>query len=252
MIEKITSRRNPNIVRLRKLASSRSFRRENRAFVCEGKKLFYEAVMWDADIESVFVCDGFDGDIPPNIQIFHLSRDILEYASSQKNPQDIIFICKIPGTSNPLDIKGKNILLENIQDPGNLGTILRSADAFGINSIILLGECSDPYNLKSVRASMGAVFRCNIIEIKYEELDRYLKSGLILYGASLSDRSRNITEIDLKGVTVAVGNEGGGLSDRIMNMCSEHIIIPITEQCESLNAGVAASVIMWEMAKANM
>lgn len=251
MAEIITSRRNENIVHLRKLAADKSYRRHHREFVCEGVKLFREALMWKADIQSVFVCDGFEGEIPFGVRRFDVRRDILEYASSQKTPQDIIFTCAIKDNIDSLDVTAGNILLENIQDPGNLGTILRSADAFGIKSVILLGACADPYNSKSVRASMGAVFRCNIVEIDYDELEKMQEGGMKLYGASLSAMSRSITEVDLRGVTVAIGNEGNGLSDRILQMCDQHVIIPIAPDCESLNAGVAAAIIMWEMSKVN-
>lgn len=251
MAEIITSRRNENIVRLRKLISDRSFRYECGEFVCEGIKLFHEAKLWNVDIRDVFVSEKFNEAIPMNVRRYFVSRDILEYASSQKNPQDIIFTCGINKKQNEIDLSAGNILLENIQDPGNLGTILRSAGAFGIKTVLLLGECADPYNPKSVRASMGAVFRGNIVKIDYETLDMFIKNGFKLYGACLSDSSKSICEINLKGANVAIGNEGSGLSDKILQMCNEHVIIPIDPGCESLNAGVAAAVIMWEMSKAN-
>lgn len=248
----ITSRHNENVVRLRKLASSRKFRRESSEFICEGIKLFREAVTWGADIKTIFISDELDDTIPEKFKCHRVSRDIIEYVSAQKNPQNIIFTCSIKPKREFLNIKSANILLENIQDPGNLGTILRSADAFGIKSVMLLGECADPYNSKTVRASMGAVFRSNIAEISYSDLECFIADGMVLYGASLGESSRSILDVNLKNVTVAIGNEGNGLSKEILNICSEHIIIPIKPDCESLNAGTAAAIVMWEMSKSNI
>lgn len=249
MTEQITSRRNDNIVRLRKLASSRSYRRECGEFVCEGTKLLKEAILWKADIKSVFTCSEINEKIPPFVKQYAVSRDILEYASSQKTPQDVIFTCAINRSTKNIGLEDENILLENIQDPGNLGTILRSAGAFGIKSVILAGECADPYNYKSVRASMGAVFHSNIVEVSYDELRKYKSGGMKLYGACLNNSSKSIETVSMRSVTVAIGNEGNGLSEELLDMCDEHIIIPIASDCESLNAGVAAAIVMWEMSK---
>lgn len=251
MTELITSRRNDNIVRLKKLISSKRFRRENGEFVCEGKKLLREALMWNAEITSVFACGDLEWDIPQGAKRFAVSRELLEYASSQKTPQDVIFTCKIKPAEKPLSMTRGNIILENIQDPGNVGTALRSAAAFGVDTVILAGDCADPYSVKSVRASMGAVFHSNIVEMAMVELGQCRENGMKIFGASLSDRSKSVEDVGLAGVTVAIGNEGGGLSAQMLELCDEEIIIPIAEGCESLNAAAAAAIIMWEMSKAN-
>lgn len=141
-------------------------------------------------------------------------------------------------------------MLESVQDPGNVGTVIRTANAFGIDAVILTGNCADLYNPKTVRATMGAIFRQRVLCRGVDELMPLLAgNGLALYGAALSARAADIRRVDVKNAAVAIGSEGSGLSAALLALCRGEVIIPMRPDSESLNAGVAASVVMWEMAR---
>lgn len=142
------------------------------------------------------------------------------------------------------------VVLENLQDPGNVGTVIRTANAFGIDAVILVGDCADLYNPKTVRASMGAIFRQRVIRLNVSELKALcLNEKLALYGAALSDTAQDIGEVSLLNAAVAIGSEGRGLSEDFLKLCDGQIIIPMKPCAESLNAAIAAAVVMWEMSK---
>ena len=207
-----------------------------------------EAIKWGAEIRDVLFCGEKPQKLPPEACAFSASREVIEAVSPLKTPQDVVFSCKIPKMS-AADIPAGSILLENMQDPGNVGAMLRTANAFDIPSVVLLGACADPWNPKTVRASMGAVFRQRIVQADYADVEKLQKMGVQLLGAALGKASEDIRNVKLKNAVVAVGNEGNGLSERLISMCDGLVIIPMNPQCESLNAAVAASVIMWEMSK---
>ena len=141
-------------------------------------------------------------------------------------------------------------MLETVQDPGNVGTVIRTANAFGIDAVILTGDCADLYNPKTVRSTMGAIFRQRVLTLEAAELKALLeKNSLPMYGAALHQNSALITDVSLKNAAAAVGSEGRGLSGEVLAMCDKTVFIPMQPDSESLNAAVAASVIMWEMSK---
>ena len=243
--ERLTSRKNPLICHLRALGSDRAYRREHGEFLCDGEKLLTEALLWNAEITAVLWCGKPTLDVACPVQ-YSADRALLDYVSPLKSAASVLFSVRIK-TWNAAD-PGRTLVLETIQDPGNLGTILRTANALGIDTVVLTGECADLYNPKTVRAGMGAVFRQRCLEIGREGLPAFLASGgQKLYGAALSDRSADIRGLDLAGVAVAIGSEGQGLSDKLLSLCAGELIIPMRPSCESLNAAVAAAIIMWEM-----
>ena len=140
------------------------------------------------------------------------------------------------------------IVLESVQDPGNVGTVIRTANAFRIGAVILTGDCADVYHPRTVRATMGAIFRQNVLVMDKSSLKDFLKeSGLPLYGAALSERAKDLRELSLRHAAVAIGSEGRGLSEELLALCDEELIIPMNPDSESLNAAVAAALVMWEM-----
>ena len=166
-----------------------------------------------------------------------------------KNSPGPLFTVRIP--VDPKDGKIENaIILENVQDPGNVGTVLRTASAFSIGAVVLTGDCADLYSPKTVRATMGAVFRQRVLRLDRSELPAWLEEhGLPLYGAALSKDAQDLRGLDLTHAAVAVGSEGQGLSPELLALCRGEVIIPMDARSESLNAAVAASVLMWEMAR---
>lgn len=249
MTEIIKSRKNEKIVHLKKLGSSASYRRETGETLCDGAKLLREALGHGIKVKTVLTCGEVS--VPDTVAVYRVNRELLEYVSPMNTPQDILFSCEIPDMGSNGDITNA-IILENIQDPGNVGTMIRTANAFSIDTVILTGDCADPFSPKTIRASMGASFRQRIVRMDLDGLMRLKEKGLRLYGAALSERSADIEDIDLKNTAVVIGNEGSGITDGLLKICEGEIIIPMNPDCESLNAGAAAAVVMWEMRKASL
>jgi TrmH family RNA methyltransferase len=140
------------------------------------------------------------------------------------------------------------VVLSGVQDPGNVGTILRTADAFDCDGIFLLPGCADLYGPKTVRATMGALFRRPVWQCGAEECKALLRaSGVPLYGAALREDTVDVRTLDLSRAAVAIGSEGRGLSDEVLRLCDKTIRVPMSQRCESLNAAAAATVLLWEM-----
>ena len=248
-MDRITSRKNAFIMQLRALASDAEARREQGAFVCDGLKLLGEAVENGAEILSVLWKEGGAlSEIDCPVQAV-APAELFDHASPMKNSPGPLFTVRIP--VDPKDGKIENaIILENVQDPGNVGTVLRTASAFSIGAVVLTGDCADLYSPKTVRATMGAVFRQRVLRLDRSELPAWLEEhGLPLYGAALSKDAQDMRGLDLTHAAVAVGSEGQGLSPELLALCRGEVIIPMDARSESLNAAVAASVLMWEMAR---
>ena len=246
-MEQLTSRKNPVAVHLRSLGADRAYRRERREFLCDGIKLLREAVLWNAEITTVLWAEEPSVTVDCAAQ-YRVPRELLDYISPLKSAAGVLFSVKMK--SWPAAEPGRTLVLETIQDPGNLGTILRTANALGMDSVILTGDCADVWNPKTVRATMGAVFRQRFYEMERSELRTYLSDyGVKLYGAALSEQSEDIRHLNLKKTAVAIGSEGQGLSPELLSLCDGELIIPMSAQCESLNAGVAAAIVMWELTR---
>ncbi|MDR2599074.1 MAG: RNA methyltransferase, partial [Oscillospiraceae bacterium] len=242
-MEKITSRRNKCVIHAKKLSESKSYRAEHKQFICDGEKLFNEAVLSNTNIQSVFVTDENRQAEISNTNIYFITQDLLNYISSQKNPQGMLFICNMPETA-PVDLKiGTHILLDNVQDPGNVGTIIRSANAFGIDSVILTGETADLYNPKTIRASMGAIFKQKVLYLTYDELKQ---SGARYIGTTSNKEAHSLLDFNLSNSVIVFGSEGQGISKTVEKLCTEMINIPLDDNVESLNVATAATIIMWE------
>ena len=171
--------------------------------------------------------------------------------SPAQTPQGVLSVCGLPGRTLPEQLTGRRyVVLDGVQDPGNVGTILRTADAFHADGLFLVNACADLYNPKTVRASMGAVFRCPVWTCVLEELRALLtKSGLPLYGAALRSDTVDVRRADFSHCAVAVGSEGKGLSADALAACDLTVRIPMSGHCESLNAAAAAAVLLWEAAR---
>ena len=247
-MEKITSRQNELIRHIRRLGAERKSRREWGEFVCDGEKLLGEALAHGAEITAALWTAVPDRPIPCPRQ-YLVPEELLNYASPLKSGAKVLFTARFrPWPPAP---PGRTVVLETIQDPGNLGTILRTANALNIDTVVLTGDCADPYHPKTVRAGMGAVFRQRFYEMGRRETREYLSAhGQKLLGAALSDGAADLRTVSLRNTAVAVGSEGRGLSRELLELCDGELVIPMNGQCESLNAAVAAAIILWELAKA--
>ena len=248
-IERITSRKNPHILYLRALASDGKLRRERGEYLCDGQKLLDEAISAGAELCSILWREGKVGTVDIPVPQFVAPEELFDYASPMKNSPGPVFTLKKPKEPDTENIR-RAIVLENVQDPGNVGTVLRSAAAFGIDAVFLCGDCADIYAPKTARASMGAVFRQRVLYRDIREVAALAKSlGLPLYAAALREDARDIRRMPLDRAIVAVGSEGRGLSGEFIALCDQSVIIPMAPQSESLNAAVAASILLWEMAR---
>jgi len=262
-METITSRKNPIYAHIKKLGGNRTYRQENGEFLCDGLKLLEEAAKNGANINTVITAGAIPFPLPSETRVYTAAQGLIDSLSPLKNAQDVLFVCKMPEETDTNIEMGTQILLDQMQDPGNVGTILRTAYAFGICCVILTEGCADIYNPKTIRASMGAIFKQKTRRVKLSGIASLktqaqnacaaptsgVNCGVRLIGATLEKNSKEITEIDLKNSIIAIGNEGAGLSTEVLSHCDERVTIPIAPGCESLNAAAAAAIIMWEAKK---
>ena len=246
MTQRITARKNPLLQQVRRLLSSRKERENTGLFVADGTKLLGEAVKWWPGLETVILSDGVEAVVPEGVRLVRVPADVMESISPMQTPQGALFVCRLPEKRKFTPQPGM-LLLDGIQDPGNLGTILRTADALGV-PVALLDGCADPYSHKVVRASMGAVFRNVPMQVNWQQaLDCCKEAAIEVAVTALSDRARDIRSADLQTMAVVIGSEGQGVRPEILAAAQAELIIPMNENCESLNAAVAAAIVMWQM-----
>ena len=247
MEERITSRKNPLLQQVKKLLASRKDREAAQLYAADGTKLLEEAAKYAA-LDTVILSDGVEARVPENVRVVRVPGDVMESISPMRSPQGALFLCKLPERKAFVPRKGM-LLLDGIQDPGNLGTILRTADALNV-PVCLLEGCADPYSHKVVRASMGAVFRTDVIQSTWEEVRRSCEAaGIPVAVTALSDRASDIRNADVSAMAVVIGSEGQGVRKEILDAADGELIIPMNPRCESLNAAVAATIVMWQMQK---
>ena len=247
--ERISSRKNKYIAHLRALASEADYRYACAEYLCDGIKLLAEALDKGARVQSVLWKDaaeelpGLDG-----AKQYIAPAELFDYASPMKNSPGPVFTLAMP-EGHKVEMR-RVVLLENVQDPGNVGTVIRTANALGMDAVVLTGACADLYGPKTVRAAMGALFRQPVLTCATDELMQLLRAnGLKLYGAALTDTAQDLRRVPLTPAAVAIGSEGRGLSAELLAQCDGQIIIPMQPGAESLNAAVAAAVVMWEIAR---
>ena len=246
MTERITARKNPLLQQDRKLLSSRKERESTGLFVADGTKLLSEAVKWWPGLVTVILSDGVEADVPESVRVVSVPKDVMESISPMQTPQGALFLCRLP-EKKAFTPKPGMVLLDGIQDPGNLGTILRTADALQI-PVALLEGCADPFSHKVVRASMGAVFRNPPVQTTWEQVQEACgKAGIPVAVTALSDRAEDIRTAALSKMAVVIGSEGQGVRKEILQSAQAELIIPMNENCESLNAAIAAAIVMWQM-----
>ena len=250
-MERITSRQNPFLKQIGKLNSSKSERRKTGLYPGEGPKLLEEAVKAGVKITATVSAEGFAVPAIPGARQVEVPREVLESLCDTKTPQGVLFLCALPETAAPDTLPGSRYLvLDGVQDPGNVGTIWRTADALGADGVILVHSCADPFSPKTVRSTMGACFRLPVYEVSEEELPGLLKrSNLPLYATALRDDTVDIKTADLTRSAVVIGSEGKGISDALLGMSEKTLKIPMRERCESLNAAAAATIVLWEMCR---
>lgn len=243
---RITARKNPLLQQVRRLLSSRKERQSAGLFVADGTKLLKEAVTYWDGLDTVILSDGVEAEVPEHVRLIRVPEDVMASISPMQTPQGALFLCRLPEKTE-FSAQPGMLLLDGIQDPGNLGTILRTADALNV-PVALLEGCADPYSHKVVRASMGAVFRVKTAQTTWETAQAACKAAGIPIGVTaLSERALDLRGADLSKMAVVIGSEGQGVRQQILDAADAELIIPMNPHCESLNAAVAATIVMWQM-----
>ena len=236
-----TSTNNDYIKRIKKL-NNKKYRDVYNEFLIEGEHLVLEAYK-NGILKELILEESSNFKL--DVKTSYVSSNVLKYISELDNPSSIIGICK---KIEEKDIGNKIVILDGVQDPGNLGTIIRSSVAFNIDTIVLSEECVDLYNSKVIRATQGMLFNINIIKRDIKEFINTLKDYKI-YGTKVNG-GKSLKSIEkVEKFAIIMGSEGQGVSSDILDMCSDYIYIDMNKNCESLNVGVATSIILYELDK---
>lgn len=250
----ITSKENEVIKQIKKL-KEKKYRDETGCFIVEGIKLVKEALQEKMKIQTIVICEECiqDGTISQNLlyeiakqNCLYVSAKVFEILTDVTNPQGILAVVHKPMPK--IQTKEEIIFaLDGIQDPGNLGTILRTLDSAGMHQIILSKDTVDPYNPKVVRSTMGGIYRIQINQVEnlVETLKEYQKEGYQVVTTSLQ-AEKNIYQAEYHDKIIVIGNEANGVSKEVENLANETIKIPMLGKAESLNAAVATSIIIYE------
>ena len=259
--EQITSRKNPKIIKVCALEDKKHRDREG-LFAFEGEKLLFEAVLENIDITQVFFTEKAKNSCGELLQkvydggakLFEVTNEVYSKLTYEKASQGIFTVARkreIPVFSKESDFSQGYIVLESVRDPSNVGAILRSCVALGNRNILLTSDCADIYGYKTLRSAMGAVFKANICltdDIE-KSIDILKKCGKV-FAAALTDKATSIAETDFSvGDSIIIGNEGHGVSEVVLKECDSAVIIPMQCGSESLNASVAAAILIWEKAR---
>lgn len=237
-----TSVSNDKIKDLKKL-HDKKYRDLKHKFIVEGKHLVEEAYK-TGFLEQLIVIEKCNYKL--DVDTITVSENVMNYLSSLDTHQEVIGICN----QKEMELSGNKVLaLDGIQDPGNLGTIIRSAVAFNIDTVLISNDSVDIYNPKVIRASQGMIFKINFVIGDMEDLIVALKKDYRIYGTKVTNGT-DIRNIKLSNKSVIVmGNEGNGVSEEVLDLCDEYIYIGMNNSCESLNVAVATSIILYELEK---
>ena len=252
----ITSKDNEVIKNIRKL-KEKKYRDVQHSYIVEGIKMIREAIIEKARIKTIIICEECmkDGSIDQKLlyeiakyECIYVSQKVFSLLTDVQNPQGILAVIEKQDQEENIDYKQDIIVaLDGIQDPGNLGTILRTIDSVGLNQVIVSKETADAYNPKVVRSTMGAIFRVNIIESKnlISTFKNAKKHHYKIMATSL-DTNTTIYETDYHKKILVIGNEANGVSKDILELADEKVKIPMLGKTESLNASVATAIILYE------
>ena len=234
-----SSTNNEFIKEIKKL-NEKKHRDITNTFLVEGEHLVQEAIK-SKIVKYVIVSEDYNFDYDNKIFV---TKKVLKYISNLDNPSGIMAVCNKIENNN---IGNKIIVLDNIQDPGNLGTIIRSSVAFNFDTVVISNNSVDVYNSKVIRATQGMLFKINIITTDLDTFLKNISNDYKIIGTNVIN-GKKITDFKkLEKFAIIVGNEGQGVSSDISSLCHENIYIPMSKNCESLNVGVAAGIIMYEL-----
>ena len=253
----ITSTSNPQIKRLLQLQKKAKVRDEENVFVVEGLRMFAEVPK--NRVEKVYISESLYNrkKLDLNLQDFPfeiLSDQVFGHVSDTKTPQGILCVVKREkyDLEELLQVENPHfVVLDNLQDPGNMGTIVRTAEAAGVDAVFMSKDCVDIYNPKTIRSTMGSIYRMPFLYIEDipKLLDDFRKKSIKSYAAHLNGEKFYDQEDYKSGTAILIGNEGNGLRDEVTEKADKLVKIPMHGEVESLNAAAAAVILMWEMKK---
>ena len=236
MIESVNNER---IKKYSKLLNKK-YRDETGLYLVSTDHLVSESLKKDLVVE-IFLLDGYENKYG---NVTYVSKSVMRKLSNLTTLPNVVAVVKKQEENN---ISGNVILLDGLQDPGNVGTIIRSAVAFNIETIIIGDNTVDIYNEKVLRASEGMLYNVNIVKLNLINAIKYLKDNNYTVIGTKVDGGKNIRDINLDKYAFVVGNEGNGISGNILELCDEYVYINMNKNAESLNVGVASSIIMYEI-----
>lgn len=235
-----SSKDNKKIKYIKKL-NDKKYRDGFNEFIIEGEHLVFEAYKCGL-LKEIILLDGFTTDI--DIPYIEVTDSIMIYISNLDTPCNILGICK---KKNDTLTGNRLLILDDVQDPGNMGTIIRSSVAFNIDTIILSKDCVDIYNSKVLRATQGMIFNINIIIKDLDEFINSIKGTYKIFGTDVNN-GKNLKDIEkTEKFAIIMGNEGKGVKRSLLDLCDEYIHIDMNKECESLNVAVATSIILYEL-----
>ena len=245
-MDRITSRTNPRIQRARSLRESK-YRRETGCHYIEGDKLVREALTSDVALSTVFVREGYGGEVDFPCEIVLVTDSVMEALSTAGTPQNLCAVAKTPDQALPKSFTGTVLLLEDVQDPGNVGTLIRTADALGASCVLLSPQCADPFSPKTLRASMGSVYH---LPVSVTDIPAALNALNEQGYTCLCGHLRGSETLPPKTPKMAllVGNEGNGVTDASAALCYPYRL-PMPGKAESLNAAVFGAIMLYELTK---
>lgn len=252
----ITSKENDTIKYLKKL-KDKKYRDQENAYIIEGIKLIKEAIQENIKIKLIIICDGcayqntIDSELKYEIAKYEcicVSEKIFLNLTTVVNPQGILAVVEKSNNLNSINYEDNLFLiLDDLQDPGNMGTILRTADSINLKQIIVSKDCADVYNPKVVRSTMGAIFRVKVIESdNLTKTIKELKKHKVKIAVTSLETDKSIYDIDYNQTAIVIGNEANGVSEEIQELADEKIKIPMQGKTESLNASVATGIVLYE------
>ena len=253
MIEKLTSAQNPKIKKLVALQQKSSERRESALFVVEGRRELEHCLAAGYEADSIFLCPQICGDFRPEgpcARIFEVSKEVYSKIAYREGTEGVIAEIKAKALSLK-DLQLPNdpliVVLESVEKPGNLGAVLRSADAAGADAVLLCDPLTDLFNPNLIRASIGAVFTVPCIACSSDEAIGFLKSsGIQILTAQLQDSEWYYNTDMKRGTAIVIGTEATGLTDSWREAADSHIKIPMLGKLDSLNASVSAAILLFE------
>jgi len=245
-MDRITSRTNPRIQRIKSLRESK-FRKQTGCHFIEGDKLVREALSSGATLETVFVREGYSGAVDFPCETILVSDGVMDALCAAGTPQSLCAAVRTPALALPDSFRGTVLLLEDVQDPGNVGTLIRTADALGAACVVLSPHCADPFSPKTLRASMGSVYHLPVYVAEIPEtLLRLIQQGYTCLCGHL--KGKETLPPKTKKMALLVGNEGNGVSDISAARCYPYRL-PMRGRAESLNAAVFGAIMLYELTR---